>query len=62
MVASPYGTCWTVTDVKKIPSPTRMQVQGEWFLSGKSNLILTERKHAINFNLKVDSDQGMLGI
>ena len=37
-------------------------LQGEWFLSGKSNLILTERKHAINFNLKVDSDQGRLGI
>ena len=42
--------------------PIEFLVQGEWFLSGKSNLILTERKHAINFNLKVDSDQGRLEI
>ena len=28
----------------------------------KSNLEFTDRKHAINFNLKVDSDQGRLGI
>ena len=41
---------------------TKYELQGEWFLSGKSNLILTERKHVINFNLKVDSDQGRLGI
>ena len=27
-----------------------------------SNLDQTERKNAINFNLKVDSDQGRLGI
>ena len=27
-----------------------------------SNLDLTERKHAINFDLKVDSDQGRLEI
>ena len=40
----------------------RQIVQGEWFLSVISNLILTERKHAINFDLKVDSDQGRLGI
>ena len=39
-----------------------IHIQGEWFLSVKSNLILTERKHAINFNLKVDSDQGRLEI
>ncbi len=37
-------------------------IQGEWFLSAISNLILTERKYAINFDLKVDSDQGRLGI
>ena len=36
--------------------------QGEWTQTVKSNLDLTERKHAINFNLKVDSDQGRLGI
>ena len=37
-------------------------LQGEWTQTVKSNLDLTERKHAINFNLKVDSDQGRLGI
>ena len=37
-------------------------VQGEWTQTVKSNLDLTERKHAINFNLKVDSDQGRLEI
>ena len=42
--------------------------QGNFFLQGdptqtvKSNLAFTDRKHAINFNLKVDSDQGRLGI
>ena len=37
-------------------------VQGDPLQTVKSNLDLTERKHAINFNLKVDSDQGRLGI
>ena len=38
------------------------KVQGDPLQTVKSNLDLTERKHAINFNLKVDSDQGRLGI
>ena len=37
-------------------------IQGDPLQTVKSNLDLTERKHAINFNLKVDSDQGRLGI
>ena len=37
-------------------------IQGEWTQTVKSNLDLTERKHAIKFHLKVDSDQGRLGI
>ena len=37
-------------------------LQGPQYLSVQSNLLLTDRKHAINFNLKVDSDQGRLGI
>ena len=36
--------------------------QGDPLQTVKSNLDLTERKHAINFNLKVDSDQERLGI
>ena len=40
----------------------KILVQGDWIQTVKSNLDLTERKHAINFNLKVDSDQGRLGI
>ena len=39
-----------------------INVQDEWKQSVKSNLDPTERKNAINFNLKVDSDQGRLGI
>ena len=41
---------------------SKMVVQGEWTQTVKSNLDLTERKHAINFNLKVGSDQGRLDI
>ena len=37
-------------------------VQGVPMQTVKSNLDQTERKNAINFNLKVDSDQGRLGI
>ena len=37
-------------------------IQGDPTQTVKSNLILTEWKNAINFNLKVDSDQGRLGI
>ena len=37
-------------------------LQGDPTQTVKSNLALTDRKHAINFNLKVDSDQGRLGI
>ena len=37
-------------------------LQGEWMQTVKSNLDLTIRKHATNLNLKVDSDQGRLGI
>ena len=37
-------------------------IQGERTQTVTSNLDLTERKHALNFDLKVDSDQGRLGI
>ena len=37
-------------------------IQGEWTQTVKSNLDLTEKKYAINFNLKVNSDQGRFGI
>ena len=37
-------------------------IQGERTQSVKSNFALTEGKNAIKFNLKVDSDQGSLGI
>ena len=39
-----------------------MYLQGISLVDGFFELGLTERKHAINFNLKVDSDQGRLGI
>ena len=39
-----------------------VNLQGEWTQTVKSNLDLTERKNGINFNFKVDSDQGMLEI
>ena len=38
------------------------ELQGVPTQTVKSNLALTERKNAINFNLKVDSDQGRLKI
>ena len=38
------------------------KIQGEWMQTVKSNLDLTERKLSTNLNLKVDSDQGRLGI
>ena len=38
------------------------ELQGVPMQTVKSNLDQTERKNAINFNLKVDSDQGRLGI
>ena len=37
-------------------------IQGDWTQTVTSNLDLTERKHAISFDLKVDSDQGRLEI
>ena len=37
-------------------------VQGVWTQTVTSNLDLTGRKYAINFNLKVDSGQGRLYI
>ena len=37
-------------------------IQGISLVDGFFELGLTERKHAINFNLKVDSDQGRLPI
>ena len=39
-----------------------LEVQGVRMQTVTSNLDQTERKNAINFNLKVDSDQGRLGI
>ena len=39
-----------------------VKIQGVPMQTVKSNLDQTERKNAINFNLKVDSDQGRLGI
>ena len=42
-------------------SPIAM-VQGEWCLSVKSNLTLTDRKSARNFNLIMNSVQGRVGI
>ena len=39
-----------------------MNIQGVWMQTVTSNLDQTERKNAINFNLKVDSVQGRLGI
>ena len=41
---------------------TYVLLQGDPTQTVKSNLALTDRKHAINFNLMVDSDQGWLGI
>ena len=38
------------------------EIQGISLVDGFFELGLTERKHAINFNLKVDSDQGRLPI
>ena len=37
-------------------------IQGEWTQTVTSNLALTNRKKAINFNLKGFSIQGRLGI
>ena len=37
-------------------------IQGEWCLSVKSNLTLTDRKSARNFNLIMNSGQGRVGI
>ena len=37
-----------------------IQLQGDRTQTVKSNLDVTERKNAINFNLKLDSDQGRL--
>ena len=44
------------------PKQYESLVQGDRKQTVKSNFDLTERKHAMNFNLKVDSDQGRLGI
>ena len=42
--------------------PRGQNIQGVRMQTVTSNLDQTERKNAINFNLKVDSDQGRLGI
>ena len=42
--------------------PKGPELQGDRTQTVTSNFDLTERKHAINFNLKVDSDQGRLEI
>ena len=39
-----------------------VELQGERTQSVKINSALTERKNAIKFNLKVDSDKGSLGM
>ena len=57
-----YLCIYNAIVLKKVAWLLKHMIQGVRSQTVTSNFDLTERKNAINFNLKVDSDQGRLEI